>query len=110
MTRPEPVQISEAQLRSMTRDLDEPHASTFPEFRRHIADITSSRWAVLFGFGGVAALRVMAACGDSSDKDTAAVPSAGMSSTAGAARRGCRSAIGTASPSRAADAAAFVGQ
>lgn len=82
MTRPDPIQISEAQLRSMTRDLDELHESTFPDVRKHLAQFAPSRRAVLLGGAGVATLGALAACGDDSKGDTAAAPSAGSSSAA----------------------------
>jgi len=81
--RSEPMQISEAQLRSMTHDLDDLHESTFPEVRRIIADFVPSRRAVLFGAAGVAALGGLTACGDSGADGTATAPSASSSSSAG---------------------------
>ncbi|GAA3453482.1 ferritin-like domain-containing protein [Dactylosporangium matsuzakiense] len=89
MTRPEPMQISEAQLKSMTRDLDDLHESTFPEVRRTIADFTPSRRSLLLGAGGAVALGMLAACGDDKDNDaTTAAPSTMASSAAGGAYTG----------------------
>lgn len=83
MNRPDQIQISEAQLRSMTRDLDDLHESTFPDVRRHLADFVPSRRAVLLGGAGIATLGALTACGDDTKDDTSAPPSAGVSSAAG---------------------------
>jgi rubrerythrin len=58
----EPMQITERELRAMTRDLDELHESTFPEVRKTLADFVPSRRAVLLGAAGVATLGGLPAC------------------------------------------------
>ncbi|MGY0236724.1 ferritin-like domain-containing protein [Longispora urticae] len=74
----EPMAITEAELTSMTRELDDMHQATFPDVRRTLGEFTdnitraaASRRGVLLGVGGVAALGALAACGSDDKKDTA---------------------------------------
>lgn len=84
---PEPMQISEHQLNSMTRELDTMHNETFPGVRRALDDFTANlvsvvrgrptRRGILIGAAGAASFGALAACGtdDDSGSNTAADPS-----------------------------------
>jgi hypothetical protein len=80
--RPE-MAISEAELNSMTSELDMLHKETFPgvaktldEFSANLADLTrgrsTARRSFLIGVGGVAVIGGVAACSSSSKKTTTA--------------------------------------
>lgn len=89
--RHEPIEISEAELRSMTRDMDEMHRSTLPvmkealaewaelhqELRSGIAKVAPSRRGFLLGAGVALGGLALAACGSS----TKSTPAAGGTST-----------------------------
>ncbi|WP_412538548.1 ferritin-like domain-containing protein [Longispora sp. K20-0274] len=86
----EPMAITEAELTSMTRELEDMHQATFPSVRATLGEFTdnlahmatrarSSRRGVLLGVGGVAALGALAACGSDDKKKDTATPSASAS-------------------------------
>jgi hypothetical protein len=83
---PEPMQISESQLRSMTRELDDMHNETFPGVRKSLDEFTAnlvSRRRMLFGAAGLVAVGALAACGDS-DNTSSSTPAVAMSSASSA--------------------------
>jgi hypothetical protein len=95
MTRePEPMQISEWELRAMTRALDDMHNETFPGVRKTLDEFTAnlvSRRRALIGAAGVVSLGALsagglAACGN--NDETASAPAPAMSSAAGSAYTG----------------------
>jgi Ferritin-like domain len=90
MTRePEPMQISESELRAMTRELDDMHNETFPGVRKTLDEFTAnlvSRRRALMGAAGIVGLGALAGCG--SNDDTASAPAPAMSSAAGSAYTG----------------------
>lgn len=77
MSRPEPMQISEHQLSSMTRELDTMHNESFPGVRRALDEFTANlvsvvrgrptRRGILLGAAGAAGLGALAACGSDDD-------------------------------------------
>ncbi|HEV2634191.1 MAG TPA: ferritin-like domain-containing protein, partial [Actinocrinis sp.] len=83
------LQISEAQLSSMTKELDEAHRESIPVMRKQaalfaeeLADTTPAtperrlgRRGFLVGLGGVGATLALAACSSSSSKGSAAASS-----------------------------------
>ncbi len=76
------MQISERELRAMTRQLDDLHESTFPQVRKTLDELTStivevvrrpsSRRTFFMGTAGVLALGAAAGCGSSSGSASAA--------------------------------------
>ncbi|MDQ6782048.1 MAG: ferritin-like domain-containing protein [Actinomycetota bacterium] len=98
------MQISEAELRRATKDLDEFHNETFPSFQRGLADWAeqerdesgpaprriASRRTFLLGGGVAAGGLVLAACGSSSKKSspTTAAPTGGSSAPSSSASGG----------------------
>ena len=99
MTDKDPMQISEAELRSMTADLADMHHETFPALQEELADfgaslrpdaakdgglirIGATRRQFLFGVGLAAGGLALAACGGNSDNGTTAAPSNGSSDKA----------------------------
>jgi len=92
--RPEAIQITEAELASMTGQLDDMHESTFPgvqktlgEFADNLSEVRSavlSRRNLLAGAGGVLALGALAAC-TSSTTTAVGAPSPGGASPSGPA-------------------------
>jgi hypothetical protein len=80
------MQITEGELASMTRQLDDMHSSTFPSVRKALGefadDLSSvrsaalSRRGVLSGVGGLLALGTLTACGASQNAVTAPSPGA----------------------------------
>lgn len=89
--RPEPMQISEHQLGSMTRELDTMHEETFPGVRRALDEFAANlvsvvrgrptRRGILLGAAGVASLGALAACGSDDDNDDATGGTGGGSSS-----------------------------
>jgi hypothetical protein len=71
------MQISEAELSAMTKDLDDLHRGTFPSVLKNLASFAPSRRSLLAGAGGLAVLGGLTACGS----DTPATP--GPSASAG---------------------------
>lgn len=75
------MQISESELRAMTRELDELHESTFPQVRKTLAELAanfvevvrrpSSRRTFFFGAAGALTLGTVAACGSGESGYTA---------------------------------------
>jgi rubrerythrin len=84
MSRHEQMQCSEAELLSMTKDLDEMHRATFPAVREMLADFGSSvrasasRRSFLVGSGVALGGLALAACG--SDGDNGGTTSQGTTS------------------------------
>jgi hypothetical protein len=77
------MQISEQQLRSMTRELDDMHNETFPSVRKNLDEFTAnlvSRRRMLLGAAGVVTVGALAACGKTDD--TSSAPAPVMSSSA----------------------------
>jgi hypothetical protein len=82
------LQISERELGSMTKDLDELHKDTFPQAREAIADwgsrlarTTASRRTLLLGGVGVAGAAALAACGSSKSSSPASSSSPAASAS-----------------------------
>jgi hypothetical protein len=78
------MQISERELRSLTRSLDELHQETFPAATASIADFgdrlaraAATRRRFLMGGAALVGTGVLAACGGSSGGKPSAMPSAG---------------------------------
>ncbi len=83
MRKKHEIQISEAELTAMTRDLDEMHRATLPKMHEAIAELReggSTRRGFLVGAAGLTAgALIIAACGsDNSNK-----PAAGGTASAG---------------------------
>lgn len=97
MTEKDPIQCTEAELRAMTRDLDEMHHATFPQLRDQLGDLASSlrgdagkvlahstsRRGFLLGSGLAVGGVALAACGGGSTSSTS-TPSPGKSSASAA--------------------------
>ena len=111
MTDRDPLQISEAELRAMTKQMNEMHEETFPVLHEALGDFGSSlrgklrtlaahsanRRSFLIGSGAAAGSVFLAACSSGSDK-----PAATGSSAAAAPSS---KAMSSAAPSSAAAAA-----
>lgn len=96
MSRPDPMQISEAELRSMTSDLVELHHETFPQLQRELADVAAgirdqtstsvaravNRRGFLLGSGAVLGGLALAACGSKSGSSSTPANSSGVPTTA----------------------------
>src|SRR5437868_14797409 len=83
------MQITELELRAMTRDLDDMHHETLPKMQAAITELRegrgTSRRGFLFGAAGLTAgALIVAACGsDKSDKGATTVTSSSSSDTSG---------------------------
>lgn len=94
---PDPIQVSEAELRRATSDLDQFHQDTFPEFRRELVSwaaqareqaaratgLVASRRGFLVGSGAVVGGLVLAACGGGNNKKSTTTTSMSTPTSSG---------------------------
>ncbi|MGB9376567.1 MAG: ferritin-like domain-containing protein [Mycobacteriales bacterium] len=91
MTDKNEIQISEAQLRSMTDDMNEMHRATFPQLKEALADFgaslrtkaPSSRRTFLMGSGVALGGLALAACSNTKSSGSAGAASPSATATAG---------------------------
>ncbi|MEO6712711.1 MAG: ferritin-like domain-containing protein [Mycobacteriales bacterium] len=117
MTDRDPLQISEAELRAMTKQMNEMHAETFPVLHESLGDFGSSlrgklrtlaehsanRRTFLIGSGAALGGVLLAACGKDDPKPAASKSSSAAPSSASSAASSAAS--GAASPSGSAGGA-----
>lgn len=88
MSRNDPMQVSESELRAMTAQMNEMHQETFPPLRAALADIgaalrgkVSSRRGFLIGAAAVLGGTAVAACSNDSTSSTAGPTGSGSATT-----------------------------
>ncbi len=82
----DPIQISEAELRAMTADLEDMHQATLPSMHEHVAEFSAnlaSRRGFLLGSGVMIGGLALAACGTSNDTPAASSTTAAASQYTG---------------------------